>query len=122
MYSDDFLIRYKPFDTPDLIWTNVTAKQSKSGSGPKSWHHLLMYLGFFLGIPYLTWKLSQAESTDDGSNSNSNWKNGKSEHYVARAEFDFQTDRSGEISFKTGDTLRIAPKGANAVFKSTYFV
>ena len=73
-----------------------------------------MYLGFFFGIPYLTWKLSQAESLDEESISNNNWKNGKSEHYVARAEYDFQTDRSGEISFKTGDTLRIAPKGTHA--------
>ena len=75
-----------------------------------------MYLGFFFGIPYLTWKLSQAESLDEESISNNNWKNGKSEHYVARAEYDFQTDRSGEISFKTGDTLRIAPKGTHALF------
>ena len=75
-----------------------------------------MYLGFFFGIPYLTWKLSHGESLDEESISNNNWKNGKSEHYVARAEYDFQTDRSGEISFKTGDTLRIAPKGTHALF------
>ena len=77
-----------------------------------------MYFGFFLGIPYLTWKLSQdstedsnsSTSTNNASQNSQNWITGVGEHYVAKATFDFQSNQHGELNFKTGDMLNVAPK------------
>ena len=74
-----------------------------------------MYFGFFLGIPYITWKLSQHsddsnDSTNNATQNSQNWKTGVGEHYVAKATFDFQSNQNGELNFKTGDMLNVAPK------------
>lgn len=39
------------------------------------------------------------------------WASGQAEHYVARGLYDFAASREDELSFKAGDTLRVAPKG-----------
>ena len=73
-----------------------------------------MYFGFFLGIPYLTWKLSQhsedSNADTNASQNSQNWKTGVGEHYVAKATFDFQSNQHGELNFKTGNMLKVAPK------------
>ena len=100
-----WILGYRP--TPDLIWTNVIQDQ-QGKRPPKSPWPLLIYFGFFLGVPYLTWKLSLSEI--DEQKNQEDWKSGYGEHYIARPEFDFQTSQPGELAFKVGDTLKIAPK------------
>lgn len=39
------------------------------------------------------------------------WASGEEDHVVARAEYDFDSDRMDEISFRAGDLLNLAPKG-----------
>lgn len=46
------------------------------------------------------------------------WAKGESEHYEARAQFDFIAGSLNELSFKQNDLLRVAPKGLNEEFDS----
>lgn len=39
------------------------------------------------------------------------WASGSDEHYVAKAEFDFEGENSDELSFKRGTEIILAPKG-----------
>ena len=38
------------------------------------------------------------------------WANGEGEHYVAQADYDFTAGNPQELSFKAGQTLRLAPR------------
>ncbi|PIK59897.1 putative peroxisomal membrane protein PEX13-like [Apostichopus japonicus] len=38
------------------------------------------------------------------------WASGEEDHVVARAEYDFDSDRQDEVSFKAGNVLNLAPK------------
>ena len=50
--------------TPDLIWTNV-ADDHNSSKRPSQWP-LLLYMGFLIGAPYITWKFVQSVSLSQG--------------------------------------------------------
>jgi hypothetical protein len=39
------------------------------------------------------------------------WATGAAEHYEARALFDFQAMGENELPFRSGELLRVAPKG-----------
>lgn len=38
------------------------------------------------------------------------WADGKGEHYTAQAEYDFSAGNEQELSFRAGQTLRLAPR------------
>ena len=38
------------------------------------------------------------------------WADGQGEHYTAQAEYDFNAGNEQELSFRTGQTLRLAPR------------
>lgn len=46
------------------------------------------------------------------------WASGLDEHYVAKAEFDFEGENNDELSFKQGTEIILAPKGKNIRFGS----
>lgn len=92
--------------TPDLIWTNVVEDADRPKSSPSQWP-LLLYMGFLIGAPYLTWRL--VKSTDSDQQDTQKWMNGEADHFVAKALFDFDSTRSDELSFQSGDQLKIAP-------------
>merc|ERR1712156_271642 len=92
--------------TPDLIWTNV-ADDHNSKKRPSQWP-LLLYMGFLIGAPYITWKFVQSVSLSQGEHGQQ-WMKGLAEHFVAQAEYSFDASRPDELSFQSGDRLRIAP-------------
>ena len=42
------------------------------------------------------------------------WTNGKDDHFVVVAEYDFQAQGDDELSFRQGQTITVAPKGKQA--------
>lgn len=96
--------------TPDLIWTNAVMDKETQSKSPSQWP-LIMYMAFLVGAPYLTWrfvKSTGALSNDDQSQP-STWMTGETEHFAAQAEYSFEATRPDELSFQTGDSLKIAP-------------
>lgn len=68
---------------------------------------LIMFLAVVFGGPWLIWKiLSSINNKDDNL-----WMQGKIDHFVAVAEFDFDAVNVDEISFRRGQKIIIAPKG-----------
>ena len=59
-FRDHFGWAFGHQPTPDLIWTNV-ADDYNSKKRPSQWP-LLVYMGFLIGAPYLTWKFVQSAS------------------------------------------------------------
>ena len=43
--------------------------------------------------------------------SGNEWYNGNADHFVATAEYDFDGEGEGELSFRRGQHIIIAPKG-----------
>lgn len=39
------------------------------------------------------------------------WASGEDDHFVARAEYDFNGNSEEELSFKAGQLIKVAPKG-----------
>lgn len=39
------------------------------------------------------------------------WASGEDDHFVARAEYDFNGSSEEELSFKAGQLIKVAPKG-----------
>ena len=39
------------------------------------------------------------------------WANGDDDHFVAVADFDFESAQEDELSFQRGQTIIVAPKG-----------
>lgn len=46
------------------------------------------------------------------------WASGSDEHYVAKAEFDFEGENNDELSFRQGTEIILAPKGKDFRFVS----
>lgn len=83
---------------------------SPSGPGGKaspSWP-IFMFFAVVVGGPYVIWRLLCNE--DGVSQDVPEWASGEEDHVVARAEYDFDSDRQDEVSFKAGSLLNLAPK------------
>lgn len=93
--------------TPDLIWTNVQNAGHDPKKRPSQWP-LLLYVAFLVGAPYLTWRL--VKGSDSSEEGRAAWSKGQGDHFVAKAEYDFEATQPDELSFKAGDTLNLAPK------------
>lgn len=81
-------------------------KLVKSSQAQTNWP-LIMFLAVVFGGPWLIWKiLSSINNKDD-----SLWMQGKIDHFIAVAEYDFDSVNVDEISFRRGQRIIIAPKG-----------
>lgn len=105
-FRDNFGWAFGRKPTPDLIWTNV-ADEYNSKKRPPQWP-LLVYMAFLIGAPYITWKFVQSLSLSE-SEISQKWMEGDAEHFVAQADYEFDASRPDELSFKSGDRLKIAP-------------
>ena len=48
------------------------------------------------------------------------WVEGDGEHYIAHTEYDFNAGNDQELSFKAGQTLRLAPRSLQPRIKGIY--
>lgn len=83
-----------------------TEKFVKSSSHQTNWP-LMMFLAVVFGGPWLIWKLLSSINNKDDSL----WMEGKIDHFIGVAEFDFDAVNVDEISFRRGQRITIAPKG-----------
>ena len=90
---------------PDLIWNNVKTPIAEDPKRPSQWP-LLVYMAFLIGAPLLTWRFAkdnkEGEEEDD-------WTKGQGEHFVARCLHSFEGTRGDELSFQSGDFIKVAP-------------
>ena len=94
-----------------------TEKFVKSGSARQTNWPLVMFLAVVFGGPWLIWKiLSSINNKDD-----SLWMQGKIDHFIAVAEFDFDGVNNDEISFRRGQKIIIAPKGFNLSLNDCFY-
>ncbi|RWS27934.1 peroxisome biogenesis factor 13-like isoform X2 [Leptotrombidium deliense] len=70
---------------------------------------ILVFFAVVCGTPWLFWRLI-ASITGKTSKENAKWKTGESDHYIATAIYDFETDSSKEVPFRAGQRIVIAPK------------
>ncbi|XP_067678349.1 peroxisomal membrane protein PEX13-like [Haliotis asinina] len=69
---------------------------------------IFMFFGIILGGPWFIWKIIRSFST--GIDESNSWANGDTDHFVARAEYDFRASNNNELSFTAGQMINIAPK------------
>lgn len=70
---------------------------------------LIMFFAVVVGGPWLIWRiLSSIESINKDDRL---WMTGKIDHFVAVAEYDFDSENVDELSFRRGQRIIIAPKG-----------
>ncbi|XP_053103030.1 peroxisome biogenesis factor 13 isoform X2 [Hemicordylus capensis] len=81
--------------------------EDRAASSAKSWP-IFLFFAVVMGGPYLIWKLLSTYTEDETASSN--WASGEDDHVVGRAEYDFSAVSEEEISFRTGDMLKLAPK------------
>ena len=96
----------------DDEWSrNNEESQSVDKQGVK-WP-ILVYTGLTVAAPFLMWKLVSSFAMEEGEENaeDESWAKGKSEHFVAVAEHDFNTARNGEeIPLRIGEQIIVAPK------------
>lgn len=90
------------------LQTNLTERDLKA---PIKWP-LAVYLGLVCAAPYLVWKFITSVTNIDKKalEDNGDWKRQIGEHYLARAIYDFSSDRQEELSFNKGSRLVLAPQ------------
>ncbi|KAI1287616.1 Peroxisomal membrane protein PEX13 [Halotydeus destructor] len=78
-----------------------------AGRRKSSWP-IMIFFAVVCGTPWLIWKLlSKITGT---SSPNKEWMTGTTDHYIATALYNFETQSPKEVSFKTGQQILIAPK------------
>lgn len=69
---------------------------------------LIMFFAVVVGGPWLIWRiLSSIESLNKDDRL---WMQGKIDHFVAVAEYDFDAENNDELSFRRGQRIILAPK------------
>ncbi|WKX94319.1 hypothetical protein Q1695_011515 [Nippostrongylus brasiliensis] len=109
------LLRLKPRNfasVEELAWGDAKqpfGAEVLGGSGPPvvNWPAIMFWL-VALGGPWLIYKaISQMVRSVEESRK---WATGTGAHYTAQALFDFQAGNDQELSFMSGELLRVAPK------------
>ncbi|XP_012938488.1 peroxisomal membrane protein PEX13 [Aplysia californica] len=108
------LLRLRPKGEADRQWMEAfkdaavaAAAAGPDGAPKKSSWPILMFFGIIMGGPYLIWKVISAfSSTPDEKG----WTTGLDDHFVARANYNFQGQGEEELSFTAGQNINIAPK------------
>lgn len=106
------LLRLRTAGAEDELWNQAaeaSASMSPDGFGdkPRSSWPIMVFFALVVGGPWLIWKLLSSLSFGKGANA---WASGLDEHYVAKAEFDFEGENGDELSFKQGTEIILAPK------------
>lgn len=94
---------------------------------------IIMFFAVVFGAPWLIWKLLSRVTGMHGEGkifrvfndnqrldvqiltheilANKQWITGQCEHYIAVGLYDFMAESDKELSFKAGQSIRLAPKG-----------
>jgi len=99
----------------ETVWQESSISQTRLTErglkAPIKWP-LAVYLGLVCAAPYLVWKfitsvtnIDKKALEDDGD-----WQKQIGEHFVAKAIYDFSSDRQEELSFNKGSSLVLAPQ------------
>ncbi|KAK2189334.1 hypothetical protein NP493_109g07010 [Ridgeia piscesae] len=97
------------------LWSQATTEAgatatwlSEGGAAGKPSHWpIVFFFAVVFGGPWLIWKLLSAFR---GETEKNEWANGKDDHFVVVAEYDFQAQGDDELSFRQGQTITVAPK------------
>uniref|UniRef100_W6NCH8 Peroxisomal membrane protein PEX13 n=1 Tax=Haemonchus contortus TaxID=6289 RepID=W6NCH8_HAECO len=109
------LLRLKPANyasVEEMAWGEIKQPYGSdllAGPGPRAvnWPAIMFWL-VALGGPYLIYKaISQMVRSFEESRK---WATGTGAHYTARALYDFHAANDQELSFMSGELLRVAPK------------
>lgn len=85
------------------LLTEADIKKSKS-----SWP-ITLFLAIIISAPYFIWRIiSSLDNQPEGLGKK--WADGLGEHYTAVTDYDFNAGNDQELSFKAGQTLRLAPR------------
>lgn len=109
-----YLLRLRK-DNPNVeaAWNRAQSATGNDFSGfsddKKSPWPFFMFVGLVIGAPWLMFKLLAKSSAVKKPFDINSWKMPNGHLMGCYAAFDFKSNRRGELSFKTGDTLYIAP-------------
>ncbi|XP_048762169.2 peroxisomal membrane protein PEX13-like isoform X2 [Ostrea edulis] len=104
------LLRLRPQGYAEEAWvkaSDVFGQLPDDGGAPKkSTWPIMLFFGVIMGGPWLIWKMISSLSGP----SVVAWASGEDDHFVARAEHDFNGSGEEELSFKSGQLIKVAPK------------
>ncbi|ELU04457.1 hypothetical protein CAPTEDRAFT_163996 [Capitella teleta] len=108
------LLRLRQAGLPEDAW-NQAAQASLASlaegevkGGRSSWP-ILMFFAITLGGPWLIWRILKSMGGGP-TESAAEWASGLDDHFVARADYDFQGNTDEELSFRRGQKIIVAPK------------
>ncbi|XP_046438879.1 peroxisomal membrane protein PEX13-like [Daphnia pulex] len=85
------------------LLTEADIKKSRS-----SWP-ITLFLAIIISAPYFIWRIiSSLDSAPDALGKK--WADGLGEYYTAQADYDFNAGNEQELSFRAGQSLRLAPR------------
>uniref|UniRef100_A0AC35F8D7 Peroxisomal membrane protein PEX13 n=1 Tax=Panagrolaimus sp. PS1159 TaxID=55785 RepID=A0AC35F8D7_9BILA len=110
-------LKPKNYNSNDFIWDDINNQQQPQtaldylpGTNQRrgfNWAAAIFWM-IALGGPYLIYKaVSKMVANVEESRK---WATGDREHYSAKALYDFNASSPQELSFRTNDILRVAPK------------
>ncbi|XP_014674570.1 PREDICTED: peroxisomal membrane protein PEX13-like [Priapulus caudatus] len=107
------LLRLRQSGLPEDAWAEAaeTAGVAYHGDGNakgKSTWPILLFFSVVLGGPWIIWRLLKSMMESESADSNE-WADG-GDHFVALAEYDFTTAQEGELTFRAGQHITVAPK------------
>ncbi|XP_061165961.1 peroxisomal membrane protein PEX13-like [Saccostrea echinata] len=104
------LLRLRPQGYAEEAWakaSDVLSQLPEEGGAPKkSTWPIMLFFGVIMGGPWLIWRMISSLSGP----SVKAWASGEDDHFVARAEFDFNGSGEEELSFTAGQLIKVAPK------------
>jgi len=85
------------------ILTEADIKKNRS-----SWP-ITLFMAILVSAPYFIWRIISSLDSQPETN-NVKWADGEGEHFIAQCDYDFSASNGQELSFKAGQTLRLAPR------------
>jgi len=85
------------------LLTEADIKKNKS-----SWP-ITLFMAILISAPYFIWRIISSLDNPPVVH-DKKWANGEGEHYIAQCDYDFNAGSEQEMSFKAGQTLRLAPR------------
>lgn len=85
------------------VLTEADIKKNRS-----SWP-ITLFMAILVSAPYFIWRIISSLDTQPEIN-DIKWAAGEGEHFIAQCDYDFSASNEQELSFKAGQTLRLAPR------------
>jgi len=85
------------------VLTEADIKKNRS-----SWP-ITLFMAILVSAPYFIWRIISSLDTQPEAN-DIKWAAGEGEHFTAQCDYDFSASNEQELSFKAGQTLRLAPR------------